>query len=1230
MSSPSPSSSAVTIPTPGKSILKKPPPPQQSFFSLARLSKLLPTQQLQSATNGGGNDEAKTLKRAHFILPEMTTVYPILAGNPPSTPTLKEEKRSIEERETERRKRVVRRNSVTSESARPEDTWWSLEQVESFYRECCIGREEEPDTGISKALLAAKTTLPRTIDLSGVQLGIGSASVLSDIFTIEWGLRKLVLKECDLDELTLKPMLHALLIPESLTFLSVASNRRMKAPAFRVIGAYVAKAKTLQFLDLSQNILDKKAVEYLACALPTAPEPGLVSIRLDDCGLRPAALDALAHAVRTSSLRNISLRHNKISATGAVALALMIKDYPDRFPATNGSAPSSAQNSPSSSTVFLSPPPTPTLPSATLTPEIAPPPRLGPVLPPPRHPSTVPQTTYTPYIPRARRGVPPPPSPNPSTVNPLSPSGQQIPIITSSAQGGITARHPASPVVAHSGHAAPPNHGPSAALLDKVRALDALPRLGALRTLDLKGNDIRNGITYIAQVLKRNRTLKVLNLSENKLDVQGLVVIAEALKYNSCLETLDLSKNPCCGPSLEGVQSLRTAFTLNDALKRLFLSSTGMQSAGAIALAEFLPESKSLLHLDLTMNALDLAGVMALNSGLKGNHTMRCLDLNIPPADEQMARMCRDILNTCVRNTEEAEKSSSQDASGRGQGKGVWGMIEESELAKTFRQDEKKVEVVEPPPVIITGERITIPSSPSPPHTEDNADIVAQAKACKIQLEDLLSRSPSSSSAPMSPTSALDPGLTKRTRTILVSLAHVIETTSDPDQLAELLTLNDDITSMLTHTSGPPMVGLGIRIEPQSKEPPASNGNGSAVPPAELSDAEEEPVTPRLDKGKGRAEPEPEHPEPVLSPTIMSPAFMISESDDEEGGNRLILDEHLGSVSPTDRSRNWVAEEGEVFRKGQVLLTPEDMEGEYDSEELRKEIIFISAFFAYTRDPQQLHSRATAGYVVDSNIFWHCKSDLSFPFWHTHTIKEQLIRLSLRDFRPLQGPYIVIYSNLHVLAAQPKKDEPAPAPAKPTRKPAKKRSADDATADAGTKEAEEAKATPATKKGGLSKSDAETDAAPALESIDIGDTLPSFTLKNEKGEDVDVASLTAEKGVVFFLVPKADTPGCTTQACGFRDSYPDFTSSGFDVYGLSADTSAAQSKWQAKKELPYPLLSDPKRVLIAALGAAAGGKTTRSHFVFEKGGKLLDKKIPVKPADSPKQALEFIQSLASA
>ncbi|KAG2119382.1 thioredoxin-like protein [Suillus clintonianus] len=146
--------------------------------------------------------------------------------------------------------------------------------------------------------------------------------------------------------------------------------------------------------------------------------------------------------------------------------------------------------------------------------------------------------------------------------------------------------------------------------------------------------------------------------------------------------------------------------------------------------------------------------------------------------------------------------------------------------------------------------------------------------------------------------------------------------------------------------------------------------------------------------------------------------------------------------------------------------------------------------------------------------------------------------------------------------------------------------------------------------------------------IDIGDILPSMTLKNEKGEDVDTGSIAAEKGVVLFLVPKADTPGCTAQACGFRDIWQEFASLDYDVYGVSADSSAAQNKWQTKKQLPYPLISDPKRLLIGVLGAGDGNKTKRSHFVFEKGGKLLDRKMPVKPADSPRLALEFIKGLS--
>lgn len=97
-------------------------------------------------------------------------------------------------------------------------------------------------------------------------------------------------------------------------------------------------------------------------------------------------------------------------------------------------------------------------------------------------------------------------------------------------------------------------------------------------------------------------------------------------------------------------------------LKRLFLNSTSLPSEGAIALAEFLPESHHLLHLDLTDNLIDISGVLALAVSLKMNHALRCLDLNIPFDDPDFSRLSQDILNTCVRNTEMAQREAEAKA----------------------------------------------------------------------------------------------------------------------------------------------------------------------------------------------------------------------------------------------------------------------------------------------------------------------------------------------------------------------------------------------------------------------------------------------------------------------------------------------------------------------------------------------------------------------------------------
>lgn len=145
-SSYSPSSSQVTIPTPGRSILKRAPPPQPSFFS--KIKTYLPNQQPVNPPEPA--DLVKPLRKAHFILPQISVIYPISSINPPSTPTLKEEKRAIEDKEAERRKRVVRGNSFGPDSNETE-VWWSLDKVDSFYQECCASRDEQPDPVISAA-----------------------------------------------------------------------------------------------------------------------------------------------------------------------------------------------------------------------------------------------------------------------------------------------------------------------------------------------------------------------------------------------------------------------------------------------------------------------------------------------------------------------------------------------------------------------------------------------------------------------------------------------------------------------------------------------------------------------------------------------------------------------------------------------------------------------------------------------------------------------------------------------------------------------------------------------------------------------------------------------------------------------------------------------------------------------------------------------------------------------
>jgi peroxiredoxin Q/BCP len=99
-----------------------------------------------------------------------------------------------------------------------------------------------------------------------------------------------------------------------------------------------------------------------------------------------------------------------------------------------------------------------------------------------------------------------------------------------------------------------------------------------------------------------------------------------------------------------------------------------------------------------------------------------------------------------------------------------------------------------------------------------------------------------------------------------------------------------------------------------------------------------------------------------------------------------------------------------------------------------------------------------------------------------------------------------------------------------------------------------------------------------------GKPAPSFTLKGGNGEPVSLKDFTG-KNVILYFYPKDDTPGCTKEACGFRDAWAEVKRLNAVVLGVSADSGESHRKFTAKHKLPFPLLSDPDRTVMEKYGA---------------------------------------------
>jgi thioredoxin-dependent peroxiredoxin len=154
--------------------------------------------------------------------------------------------------------------------------------------------------------------------------------------------------------------------------------------------------------------------------------------------------------------------------------------------------------------------------------------------------------------------------------------------------------------------------------------------------------------------------------------------------------------------------------------------------------------------------------------------------------------------------------------------------------------------------------------------------------------------------------------------------------------------------------------------------------------------------------------------------------------------------------------------------------------------------------------------------------------------------------------------------------------------------------------------------------------------------LEVGDKAPAFSLKDADGNTVKLSDYKGRKVLVYFY-PAASTPGCTKQACDFRDSLAELNGAGLDVVGISPDTPAKLAKFRDAEKLTFPLLSDPDREVLTAWGAYGEktmyGKTVqgviRSTFVVDEKGKIAEAQYNVRAAHTTTKIEKIIAAHAA-
>jgi peroxiredoxin Q/BCP len=148
--------------------------------------------------------------------------------------------------------------------------------------------------------------------------------------------------------------------------------------------------------------------------------------------------------------------------------------------------------------------------------------------------------------------------------------------------------------------------------------------------------------------------------------------------------------------------------------------------------------------------------------------------------------------------------------------------------------------------------------------------------------------------------------------------------------------------------------------------------------------------------------------------------------------------------------------------------------------------------------------------------------------------------------------------------------------------------------------------------------------------LKVGDVVPAFSAKNTEGNLFESQSIVGIKPVVIYFYPKDDTPGCTKQACSFRDQYEDFKALGAEVIGISGDSFTAHQKFANKYKLPFILLSDQGKTIRQLFGvptALFGLLPGRVTYVIDNKGVIKLIFDQMAPKSHITKALEMIKKM---